>query len=135
MKVDHGVLRDAVEGQSACRPVQVNPDSVGEGSGRAGPEPLVVVTRCVASLRTLQTPGPLVVSQQAARCVSISGDAVVGDADVSTAAPHHLPVRRVQQSLPAQELRTALKAVRVVRGSVVRPHTSRLPVALSQMEL
>lgn len=33
VKVDHDVLRDTVEGQRACRPVQVDPDSMGERSG------------------------------------------------------------------------------------------------------
>lgn len=119
MEVDHGVLRDAVEGQSSCRPVEVNPDSVCEGFWGGGPEPGVVVARRVASFRALQTPGPLVVSHQAVHSVSVSGDAVVRDANVSTTAPLHLPVHWVQQPLPAQNLRAALKPLRVVQMSMV----------------
>lgn len=118
VEVDQGVLRDAVERQSSCRPVQVNGDSVGEGFRRGGAEPAVVVARRVASLRALQAPRPLVVSQQAAQRIS-SGDAIVRHADVGTAPPLHLPVHRVQQPLSAQDLRAALKPVRVVRGQMV----------------
>lgn len=135
MKVDHGVLRDAVEGQSSCRPVQVHPNLVCEGQGRAGPEPPVVVAGRVAALRALQTPGRLVVSQQAAGHVPVPGDAVVGDADVGAAAPRHLPVVGVQQALSAQHLGAALEALRVLRGRQVRPQPRRHPVAVSQAEL
>lgn len=65
----------------------------------------------------------------------VPGDGVVGDADVCAAAPQHLPVRGVQQPLPAQDLRAALEPVWVVRGRAVRPRSSGRPVAVGQTQL
>lgn len=131
MQVDHGVPRDAVEAQFSFGIVEENPDPVGEGFRRGGPEPPVVVARRVDALRALQTPGQLVVSQQAAGSGAVPGDAVVGDADVGAAAPLHLPVNGIQQPLPAQHLRASLKPVRVFRGPRVQPVPSCCSVSVS----
>ncbi|XP_029356085.1 adenomatous polyposis coli protein 2 [Echeneis naucrates] len=61
----------------------------------------------------LQTPGPLVVSQQAVSWLSMSGDTVGGDADVDASTPLHLPVHGVQQPLPADHLWTAFKLLQL----------------------
>lgn len=136
--VDHGVLGDAVEGQRAGGPVQVNPHPAGEGDRGAGLEPAVVVARRVASLRTLHAPRPAVQPQQAARRRPVPAEPVGGHAHVGAAAPLHLPVHRVQQPLPAQDLRAELEPVRVVqmvRGPARRPQTGHCPVAVGQAQL
>lgn len=74
-------------------------------------------------------------SQQAELCISISGDAVVGDADISAAALLHLPVHQVQQPLPAQDLRALQEAFWVIRTVLFGPDPGHFPVAVGETEL
>lgn len=87
VQVNHRILGNAEKRERPLWAVEVNADPVAEGFRRAGLESLVVVARRVEPVGALQTPGPLVVTQQAARHVSVSGDVVVSNANVGAAAP------------------------------------------------
>lgn len=104
---------DAVECQHTGTVVQVHayPGGVGGADGFVHP----VVPGGVACVRAQQTPGFVIVAQQAHGAFALPADSAVGHSDGELAVPLDFPVETSSgERLPAQHLGKAVEALGVV---------------------
>ena len=108
--------RETVEGQSACRPVQINCDSVRvRGRGCRYVCCCVIVPGTVTLVRAEQTPGLIIPSKTAGITVSSPLDSSVCHSDINPSSPPYLPVTASIQTITAQELFPLIKSLWMIR--------------------
>ena len=135
VQVGECVRGDAVEGQSACRPVQVHSYSSGAG-GRYVSHVLIVPGK-VSVTTAIHTPGFVIISKPAVITPLLFPlDAFVCHCYHSTSTtPLRLPVAASRQTLPTQHLIPVVKSLWVVRiRLLLLTHTCHLSVPLRERE-
>ena len=135
MQVGECVRGDAVEGQSACWPVQVHSYSARAGGGGRYGSPLIIVPGRVTVTRAFQTPGLVITSKQAVSTPPFPLDALICHCYlIPTTTPLSLPVAASRQTLSTQHL-TPVKSLWVVRIRLILFHTCHLSVPLGEREI
>lgn len=94
-----------------------------------------VVPGGVARVRAQQTPGLVVVAQQARGAFALPADAAVGHADGELPVPLDFPVEAsCGERLPAQHLGEAVEALRVVSVGLQLSGADDLPAVLRDVQ-
>src|SRR4029434_539775 len=136
VQVGECVRGDAVEGQSAGRPVQVHSYSSGEGGRGTYVSGLIIVASRVITRRAVQTPGLVIMSQHAVIILPFPLDAFIRHRYMSpTPTPLSLPVAASRLTLSTQHLIPAVKSLWVVRIPLVLIHICHLSVPLREREI
>lgn len=124
----------AVERQHARAVVQVHAYPGGVGGADASVHP--VVPGRVARVGAQQTPGFVIVAQQAHGAFALAADAAVGHPDGELPVPLDFPVEASSgERLPAQHLGEAVEAVRVVSVGLQLSGADDLPAVLGDVQL
>lgn len=138
VQVGECVRGDAVEGQSACWPVQVHSYSLGAGGGDRYGSAFIIVSGIVTVRRAEQSPGLVIISQ----CALITPpfpfplDAFIRHSYISpTPTPLSLPVAASRLTLFTQHLTIEVKSLWVVRIRLILTHTCHLSVPLREREI
>lgn len=133
MQEGHGVAY-AVERQHTCSVVQVHtyPGRVRAVHWLVHP----VVPGRVTCVRTEETPGLVVVAQEAQGAFALATDALVGHSNGELPAPLNLPVEAAsREGLPAQHLGKAVKALCVVSVGLQVPCADDFSAAFRDEQL
>lgn len=125
---------DGVEGQHAGAVVQVHAYPGGVGGADAPVHP--VVPGGVARVGAQQTPGLVIVAQQAGGAFALPADTAVGHSDGELAVPLNFPVEASSgERLPAQHLGKAVEALGVVPVGLQVSGADDLSAVLGDVEL
>lgn len=90
----------------------------------------------IACVRAEETPGFIIVSQQAQGTLAFAADASVGHSDREFSIPLDLPIEAAtRQSLTAQHLGEGIKPLRIIRVRLQVAGSSHLFVSVWQVEL
>ena len=139
MQVGECARGDAVEGQSAGRPVQVHSYSPGAGGGGRYVSVFIIVSGRVTIRRALQTPGLVITSKQAVSTPPFPLDALICHCYlIPTTTPLSLPVAASRQTLSTQHLFPVVKSLWVVRTRLLLTHMClmcHLSVPLREREM
>ena len=136
MQVSECVRGDAVEGQSAGRPVQVHSYSSGAGGGVRYGSVFIIVPGRVTVRKALQTPGLVITSQCGLTTLPFPLDAFIRQRYMSpTPTPLSLPVAASSLTLSTQHLIPPVKSLWVVRIPLLLSHTCHLSVPLREREI
>lgn len=129
------VRKDAVKGQSASRQVQIHCYS-----GRApGVETyfywsIIVPTR-VPIISALQNPGIFIPSKTAVISFSAPTDSSVSHCNRNPSGPLYFPVTAITQTLSTQNLKAAIKSLRVIWIWLLLAPPCHFPVVSRQNEV
>lgn len=139
VEVDELPRRDAIEGQSAGRFVQVNPHSSGVG-GRGGrgrnDRFVLVVPHGIPITLTPQAAGLVVQANFAVSSPHLPTDGPVGHTDDRFfATPLSLPVMSLLQTLSAQHLGAVVKSFMVVWVRLLLVHSRQCLIPVGQLHL
>lgn len=125
---------DAVERQHPGAVVQVHAYPGGVGGADVLVHP--VVPGGVARVGAQQTPGFVIVAQQAHGAFALPADAAVGHSDGELPVPLDFPVEASPgERLPAQHLGEAVEALRVVSVGLQVSGADHLPAVLGDVQL
>ena len=124
MQVRECVRGDAVEGQSACWPVQVHSYSSGAGGGGRYDSVFIIVPGRVTVRRAEQTPGLGIISKPGLITPPFPLDAFIRHSYRNpTPTPLSLPVAASSQTLSTQHLIPPVKSLWVVRIQLLLTYT------------
>ncbi|KAG5853651.1 hypothetical protein ANANG_G00028250 [Anguilla anguilla] len=120
------VRGDAVEGQSASRPVQIHPYSAEWGWGGSYVSGCLFVYGRAFLFRAVQTPGLVVVSKRTGTTPSFPANRFKGHGNAGQLppflhAPLCLPVAALRQPLSAQHLLIGVKSLWMIRTWLLIP--------------
>src|SRR4029434_9719796 len=130
------VRGDAVERQSAGRPVQVHSYCAGGGGGGRYVSVFIIVSGRVTVRRAEQIPGLVIMSQCALITPPFPLDAFIRHRYISPIpTPLSLPVAASRLTISTQHLIPPVKSLWVVRIRLLLIHTCHLSVPLREREI
>ena len=136
VEVDHCVRRDFVEGQSASRTVHIHCYLVRDrGGGDDGCSTVIVPDIVTTTIWADQSPGQIILSKHTVITVSFPSNSSVGHRYRNSSSPFNLPVTATSKYSCAQQLRTGVKSVWMIRKQLILPQICHFPVVVRHFDI